>query len=87
MLPREYLKLSGRTHQQVLDQLKELAEPGELIDLSLSTVCRHFSGQYFPGARLQDLYDTATGGVVKPQDWVDLAREMRAEKERLRQAA
>lgn len=81
MRPREYLKLSGQTLGNVLERVKELAEPGELEDLSLSTVGRHFSGQFFPPARLQDLYDQASGGALKPQDWVDLAREKRAERD------
>jgi hypothetical protein len=82
MRPREYLKLSGLTLGQMLEKLKEIAAPGELDDLSLSTVSRHFNGQFFPSAIFQDLYDRASGGAIKPQDWVDLARDVRAERSR-----
>lgn len=81
MRPSEYLKLSGRNLGQMHERVKELADPGELDDLSLSTVGRHFSGKSFPDARFQDLYDAASGGAIKPQDWVDLAREIRRERD------
>lgn len=82
MQPRAYLQLTKMTLGQMLEKLKALAEPGDLEDLSLSTVSRHVSGQYFPSAYLQDLYSRATDGAVTPQDWVDLARELRAERHR-----
>jgi hypothetical protein len=75
---KPYLKLRGMTYEDLLPKLKEIAEPGELDDLSVSTISRHARGEFFPPARMQDLYDRATEGAVKPQDWVDLHRDLRA---------
>jgi len=79
---KTFMKLSGElTLEQMLEKLRAVAEPGELDKLVASTVGRHSIGENFPNARLQDLYDRASGGAVKAQDWVDLAREVRQQKQ------
>jgi hypothetical protein len=79
---RTYLKLTGLNYPQLLELLKQVAEPGELDEtLSTTTIGRHVNGENFPGAVLQDLYERATDRAVQPSDWVALQKEKRTVKE------
>jgi hypothetical protein len=78
---RTFMKLSGDlTLDAMLEKMKAVAEPGELGDLSLSSIQRHRDGKIHPGPILQDIYRRASDGAVTPQDWVELAKEVRREK-------
>jgi hypothetical protein len=80
MLLRDYRKLGNVSLADMLAKLKAVANPGELETMRRSTILRHESGERFPGARMQQLYELATDRAVTPEDHVLAKNEFQAAK-------